>query len=64
MSSCFEKPRQHLRRKVKKLVVVAREGYAKDWAAYVGKENYGSKLPYAVACVLFPDFDRDFKWRP
>ena len=59
------------------VLAVAVEGEVKDWSAYVGAvkgDNHerefqevaerGTKLPYSVARVLFPDFDRDFTWRP
>ena len=59
------------------VLAVAVEGEVKDWAAYVGATmgdsherefqdvaRRGTKLPYGVARVLFPDFDRDFIWRP
>ena len=58
-----------------KVIVVAIEGSANDWAAYIGAvrgENHnleyrevaehGSKLPKDVAEVLFPDF-KDLTWR-
>ena len=48
-----------------------------DWSAYIGavpgrnhQEEWekvaeeGSKLPYEVARVLFPSFDRAYTWRP
>jgi hypothetical protein len=52
------------------VVAVALEGAVKDWAAYIGTgtpervAQRGTKLPYVVASVLFPDFNDDFTWRP
>ena len=59
-----------------KVLVVAKEGIVKDWSAYcapvpgechedeyMGVFGTGSKLPYNVAKVLFPDFDEEFEWR-
>lgn len=59
------------------VLAVAKEGAVKDWSAYIGavKGNnhdaesqrvfdYGSKLPYEIARLLFPDFDKEFRWRP
>ena len=59
-----------------KVLAVAKEGNVKDWAAYIGPvpghchaDEWdlvladGSKLPYAVAKVLFPHFDEQFQWR-
>ena len=57
-------------------VAVVNKGVG-DWAAYVGAvpgENHdreymmvarsGTKLPYEVACVLFPKIDTQYRWRP
>ena len=59
------------------VLAVAVEGEVEDWAAYVGAvkgdnherefqdvARHGTKLPYKIAKLLFPDFDRDFPWRP
>ena len=59
----------------RRVLVVAVEGYANDWAAYIGavagkdhqKEwldvrDHGSKLPREVAEVLFPNF-KDLHYR-
>lgn len=58
------------------VLVVAIEGYANDWAAYIGAvkgENYeeewcevaehGTKLPRTVAELLFPSFAEYLSWR-
>lgn len=58
-----------------KVLVVAMEGYAGDWVAYIGAvpgeshreewvlvRDHGSKLPKEVAELLFPDF-KDLVWR-
>lgn len=58
-----------------KVLVVAVEGAVKDWAAYIGAvegenhareyhkvRDHGSKLPKAIAELLFPDFKK-LKWR-
>jgi len=58
-----------------KVLAVASEGYAGDWAAYIGAvrgDNFdresqevlehGSKLRESVAKLLFPDF-RDLDYR-
>ena len=55
---------------------VAVEGAIGDWAAYIGSTHgippylklthvaeYGSKLPYHIAKVMFPQFDKMFEWR-
>lgn len=57
------------------VIAVAAEGYADDWAAYIGQmagdsldtdvhsvRRTGRKLPYEVAIILFPQF-KDLKWR-
>jgi len=59
----------------KRVIVVAIEGEIKDWAAYIGTvkgnrhseewyevRRHGTKLPKAVAEILFPDFKK-LKWR-
>jgi hypothetical protein len=59
----------------RRVLAVAVEGLANDWAAYIGAvpgRNHsrewrkvaetGTKLPRAVAEVLFPDF-KDLRWR-
>jgi hypothetical protein len=59
------------------VLAVAVEGRVKDWAAYIGAvEGYnhdleykrvserGTKLPYNIAKLLFPDFDNRLAWRP
>jgi hypothetical protein len=58
------------------VIVVAKEGGAKEWAAYIDAVpgyshahewlrvlEEGSKLPQKVAEVLFPDFAAEFIWR-
>lgn len=51
------------------VLVVAVEGEVNDWAAYIGSGNEekvktrGTKLPYDVAKVLFPDWDERLAWR-
>lgn len=58
-----------------KVLVVATEGEVDDWAAYIGAvagnnhdhewqqvKERGTKIPKAVAEVLFPDF-KHLKWR-
>lgn len=60
----------------RRVIVVAEEGYAGDWVAYIGAvegENHeaewrdvlkhGSKLRFDVATVLFPSFATKFSWR-
>lgn len=55
----------------RKVIVVAAEGYVKDWAAYIGAVpgerhedeweevlEHGSKLSPEVAKILFPNFKR------
>jgi len=60
------------------VLVVAKQGYGgRDWSAYIGTtysstsreeavkniaEN-GTKIRYDIAKLLFPDFDRKYKWR-
>ncbi len=60
-----------------KVLVVAKQGSAEyDWAAYIDAvpgmshrhevelvKREGTKLPYEVAKVLFPSFDRKYEWR-
>ncbi len=60
------------------ILVVAKQGeLGSDWAAYIGTvpgnnydaewryvANHGAKLPYDVAKVLFPGFDKKYEWRP
>lgn len=60
-----------------KVLVVAKQGGAEyDWAAYIDAvpginhtqeveevKRSGTKLPYEVAKVLFPSFDRKYEWR-
>lgn len=49
---------------------------AGEWAAYIGAVagerhseewqgvlEHGSKLPYKVAALLFPEFDKKYRWR-
>jgi len=58
------------------LVVAIQGGRRDDWAAYIdavpGDSHAsewckvtarGTKLPYKVAKVLFPDFDELYEWR-
>jgi hypothetical protein len=60
----------------RRVIAVAKEGYAGDWAAYIGAvagENHeqewqevmkhGNKLRKEVAEVLFPNFASKFVWR-
>ena len=62
---------------MKVLAVAVQGGKGDDWAAYIdavpGRSHKrevakvyesGSKLPYEVAKVLFPDFDELYDWRP
>ncbi len=52
--------------------VVAKEGWAGDWAAYRGRPgesaedvaHHGDKLSHEEAARLFPQIDRVFRWRP
>ena len=59
-----------------RVLAVAVEGSVKDWSAYIGAvdghdhdvefhevRDNGAKLPYEVAKVIFPDFDKVFRWR-
>ncbi len=58
-----------------RVIAVATEGYAEDWAAYIGAvegknhqqewqevKDTGTKLPKAIAEVLFPEF-KDLNYR-
>ena len=61
-----------------KVLAVAKQGGRKnDWAAYIDAvpgNNHdhewrevalqGAKLPYDIAKILFPAFDRKYEWRP
>lgn len=60
-----------------RVLAVAVGGYViKDWSAYIDavpgidhENEYdkvlsdGIKLPYEIAKILFPEFDKKFKWR-
>ena len=59
-----------------KVIAVASEGYNNDWTAYIGAvegKNHedewegvlhnGTKLPQAIAEILFPEFATKYKWR-
>lgn len=61
---------------MKVLCVAIQGGLGSDWAAYIDavpgeshKREWpqvarnGSKLPYEIAKILFPDFDELYKWR-
>jgi hypothetical protein len=58
------------------VLAVAVTGEVNDWAAYIGAvpgENHmreyelvgktGTKLPYELARILFPEFDAEYSWR-
>lgn len=61
-----------------KILVVAKQGKALfDWAAYIFPvpgichneewklwKTEGTKIPYNLAKVLFPDFAARYSWRP
>lgn len=59
-----------------KVLVVATEGQVHDWAAYIDavpgichdKEyklvaSEGTKLPYKIARIIFPELDEEYTWR-
>jgi hypothetical protein len=59
-----------------KILAVAVEGFVGDWTAYISPvDGYdhdreakivaceGTKLPYAVAKALFPDWSDSYRWR-
>jgi hypothetical protein len=59
-----------------RVLVVATEGWAGDWTAYIGAVpghvhereweevlHHGSKLPQKIAELLFPDFTEKYMWR-
>lgn len=58
------------------VLAVAVQGEIGDWAGYIGAvegnnhdrefnkvAEHGTKLPYKIARLLFPDFDLQFVWR-
>lgn len=58
------------------LAVAKQGGRGDDWSAYIdavdGKDHdqewqkvvtHGTKLFYAYAKVMFPDFDKEYQWR-
>lgn len=62
---------------MKVVTVAIQGGRGDDWAAYIdavpGQSHSreavevarsGTKLPYKVAAILFPDFDELYEWRP
>ena len=73
----MEKPKRRAYRALSLgVVAVAKEGEINDWAAYIGKtegnnhykesfqvEKHGTKIPYKVARILFPEFDQNLRWR-
>ena len=61
---------------MKVLAVAKQGGRGDDWAAYIDavrgdshKKEWqevarrGTKLPYEIAKILFPDFDEKYEWR-